>query len=342
MAVNDLSTFNNTNLLVVVLLLMVMCYCRVIGEFLMNNCILWEEFLTHRCLKVCCGCDNVGALQILRGALILYTFSLPVFFCAAHVYRTYNKVGMLSLRFMPQTPFVNRCIVEASINSTNATSVWSLHKVHDDELADMLASCYAHYSQKIYSLSFSIDPIYVILPMSFASSINCLTWVNLIKSNHITDTTLWDENLDEQVLAYEVTFLIECFFSNFALVLVASSGNFLLDLLVLICLVGAIECFFVQIAKVSEHSLFNTCLAVSIQMVMCCVFFLYIPFIVISSLDNSNAIVLMAVFVLRFVFNTTLHYAAHGEVKAGYVILFRLLNVLLVSGTLLVFYVTAN
>lgn len=338
MGVTDLSTFNNTNLLFVVVLLGAMCYCRVIGEFLLNNCVAWEEFLTHRCLQACCGCDKIGALHVVRGALILYTFSLPVLFCAAHVYRSMNNLNVLSVFLMPRTPYINACVITEAQNSTNATSIWTLYYAPEGDLANMLVHCYMSFSHTILDAAVSIDAIYIVLPLAFASSVNCLIWVNLTKSNTLTETTVWDTSLEDDVVSYEVSFLVECFFSNLALIFIAASGSAAIDLLIFVCLVGAIETFFVQIAKISDHSVFDTFIAFGVLLQLCFVIFLYVPFLDLSSPHNPVATALLVVFVLRLSLNVMLHYAAHGQMNAGYIILFRLTNVLFVSSSLLVFY----
>lgn len=336
---SDLTQFNNYNLFLVVILLFLMCYCRIIGEFLLNNCIAWEEFLTHHCLQKCCGCDNVGFLQVVRGVLILYTFSLPVIFCVAHYYRNFQELGLLTVFLKPKTPFINACLLSNFQNRTNATNVWTYHLVTDEIFESWYVLCHTTFAQTIHDLSLTIDVIYLVLPYAFASSINCLIWVRLTKSQYLTDTSVWDENMDVQVAQYEISFVVECLFGNIAIIFLSGSGNTWMDLLMFAFLVSGFETFFILAAKTSEHTLFDTYLTFTVLILLFGITMSYMP--LVSDWHDSHCVALQFVLMFRLTANILLHYAAHGQLNAGYMILFRLLNTMIVSLTIIVFLLTA-
>lgn len=299
----------------------------------MNNCIACEDFVLHKCLQFVCGCDNAGLLQVIRGTLILVTFTLPFLFCVVHAYRTAFHKEQLSVTVYFRQNSFRDCITAQIAKAPYNTSTWTQHKIPRKDMLRFMSTCYVQNVDKITEHSLTVDVIYVILPFAFAASVNCLIWVNLTKSNHLTEHSIWDQNMDVEVVYYEMTFIIECALSNIMLIFLLASGNYVMDLLVYAFLLVGIETFFINIAKSGDRDMFDTMICFSILIVVFGIVLPYLP--LLTNTKDANVIGLMVIFMIRLAFNISIHFAASGQLNAGYMILFRLINVIFVSFPLL-------
>lgn len=334
----NFTTFDNYNLIIVACLMFMLCYCRLIGETILQHCIECEQFLTTNCLQKLCGCTEIGFFQVIRGALIGFTFSMPMLFCIAHMYRSSSGLSNLTIWFRPKNNLIVYCTLDHLKNSSNVTNAWQFHEVSTANIYHHLKHCSDAELHDILKFSLFVDAIYVILPFSFACSVSCLTWVGLAKTNRLTESTLWNDDMDHEVCNYELAYSIETQLSNLALIFIAGSGYEWNDILVYVFAISVIESFFIDLGKKSERSGVENCVFLSIIIGLFVTFFIYAPYV--TNWNEGWGIFLGIVCMVRITFSIMLNFVATGQMLAGHMLLFRLGNTIVVACSLLAFYVS--
>lgn len=329
--------FNDKNIVLVIAILFFLCFFRSILDLIVLFCREFENTCCKSFYQFCFGIDERSCLYLLRCFLILYCASQPILVTLTHLNRTMQKQGQLTILSSWKSNNKRiKCMQESilSHNITNFSHPWIFNGLSTEEQRDFYMDCSHDFH------IFTIDVLYVILPFAFAISCNSMIWVHFTKSDLLNESTVWGENLDSELIWYELSYAAECFTMNTCFVFIYTSGCQYIHVLNVSILLTLIQLHFIMLARnpqddYSANGKIETfALTFFISALLSC----FVSDSVIT--DNITCVLLFVVHIVCYIAICCFHFAAQATFLASLVLVFRLGIVCVATGAIYVFLLT--
>jgi hypothetical protein len=168
------------------------------------------------------------------------------------------------------------------------------------------------------------------MPFALAASLNCWIWLSLSKDSSavLTHDTVWDDDLTECLLYYELAYCAELLAVNFSFIAVSSSGRTVYEVFYATAAVTVLESCFVCGARHRRDGAVQrvTCAALTVLLVAA-----VLPLGLMLERDCLVAEILATVHVVCVCTVAGMHFAANGEATASSILAVRVATTVLAS-----------
>jgi hypothetical protein len=287
--------FNETFATVIVVLLLLVCFCRQILQALAA-----AAELCDKCSVAWCDCKCLTALvrgDAPRRAVALYCLFLPL---------TFNLVYFWHFNFSKFDWNSSVVLVDfRAVHTKNGTAI-----VQTDQT--------------------EVDCILCVMPFALAASLNCWIWLSLSKDNSglLSADTVWDDALPECLLYYELAYCAELLFVNFSLIVVSASGRTVYEVLYATTALTVVESCFVCGARYRHDSAVERITTAALTVLLLAA---VLPLGMMLQRDCVVAEAVAAVHLVCVCIIAGLHFAANGEATASSILAVRVGTTILAS-----------
>ena len=207
MELNTNYEFGDNYVLIVLLLLWGLCFCRNLLESVSSCARLFESCVARDLCGVSACCPG-GLSELARQGVVLFCFLQPAAFCVLYVVHRSGGGDRRS-----STILHNAHLNASSLCYTHVNDSACVHETAS--FADVQAV--------------QIDFLFLVLPFSLLVSATSMLWVNCISIGAIKSNTQWDTELEDPVFVYETIYYAELWLMNVAVIAVACSERSLLE-----------------------------------------------------------------------------------------------------------------
>ena len=199
--------FDDNYVLLVLLLLWGLCFCRNLLESVTACAKLFESCVARDICGVAACCPG-GLAELARQCVVLFCFLQPAFFCVLY---TLHRSGVGDRRS-------STILHNAQLNTS------SLCYFHVNSTV-----CVPESASVAAVNAVQLDFLFPVLPFSLLVSATSMLWVNCVASGTLKADTPWDADLQDAVFVYETVYYAELWCMNLAVVAVACSERSLLE-----------------------------------------------------------------------------------------------------------------
>lgn len=174
---------------------------------------------------------------------------------------------------------------------------------------------------------YEIDYLFFALPFAICISCSVLILAYLMTAGLMTMDATWDNNLDENVSAYEFMYLLELLTMNLSLVSASVYEQDVQRVLYFAFVLSGIQCYFNSLSRYDHSSKADQFLSIFFFCAMCLAIMLFWEHMA----DTRHTVTVFAAAVLSLctLLHVTLHYSANGNLPLGVLVTSRQLIVLL-------------
>jgi len=288
--------FNNSYMVLIMALLLVVCFCRQIVEIL--------SLVSASCERACgllhCHCVCCPYADAARRAVTLYCVLMPVVFNMVYFWHEcFSNFDWASTVVL--VDFKVRGLRYAHINRTAEPPTAPDVDVWQTE----------------------IDYMFCVMPFALAASLSCWLWVSLTQASggDIAPDTQWDDELPKRALYYECSYYLETFALNLSMIAVSCSGRSINEVLHATLAVSLTLCTIMFAARFRLDGALQRTFTVVLMLLLAAA---AVPLCAgMVQRDCVVSQVVAAVHVLCVLALASFHFAANGEATASSILLVR-------------------
>ena len=297
--------FHDSYLIFIIALLWLLCFLRQIITFLRELSEIFANCLYEGCL--CCeNLELCGLYQ--QNLLLLFVFLHPVVFGAItiHNHITHKKN-------------ITSSVYNFEIETWQAIIINNTSHIDQDTDHFHLDSDFTIVTK---SNVYIVDYLFWVLPFALCASFSSMLLVHLSKAGLLTEYTVWDSEIEEEVLLYEGAYAVELFCLNISMIAASSGVTTYTEILFAGMSLTLIELYFSATSRfprtnLTEHNI-SMAFLLSIALVS------GILWANIADYTSTLNIFVTIVHVLVTVFFVMVHFAALGACLARYIIISRI------------------
>jgi len=199
--------FGDNYVLIVLLLLWGLCFCRNLLESVGACARLFETCVARDLCGVAACCPG-GLAELARQGVVLFCFLQPAAYCVLYVmHRSAGGGDRRSSTILHNAQLNVSSLCYFDVNGSACASAPAVAAVN----------------------AVQIDFLFLVLPFSLLVSATSMLWVNCVAIGALKSDTPWDAELEDAVFVYETVYYAELWFMNVAVIAVASSERSLLE-----------------------------------------------------------------------------------------------------------------
>ena len=298
--------FKNSYMIIILVLLLVVCFCRQILELLAAASALCDRGC-EKCLCPCVCCPYANAA---RRAVTLYCVLMPVLFNMIYFWHecfsTFDWASSVVL-----VDFRVRDVTYSHANRTAAPAAQPKADVWQTE----------------------VDYMVCVMPFALAASLSCWLWVSFSKdeSAALGPDSAWDDELPKCVVYYEFSYYVETFALNLSMIAVSCSERSINEVLQSTLAISTVQCAIMFAARFRLNDSIQRITTVVLLLLLLCAAVPVSAGMVQRGCVVSEAVA--AVHALCVLVLVCFHFAANGEATASSVLLVRVAVTILASLT---------
>jgi hypothetical protein len=297
--------FKNSYMIIILVLLLVICFCRQILELLAAASALCDRGC-EKCLCPCACCPYANAA---RRAVTLYCVLMPV---------TFNMIYFWHESFSHFDWTSSVVLVDFRVRGARYS--------HAGSAAPANATTVDVWQTEV-------DYMFCVMPFALAASLSCWLWVSFSKdeSSALGPDSPWDDELPKCVVYYEFSYYVETFALNLSMIAVSCSERSFNEVLQSTLAISTVQCVIMFAARFRLNDGIQRIATVVLLLLL-----LGAAVPVSAGMVQRGCVVSEAVAAVHAVCVLALvcfHFAANGEATASSVLLVRVAVTLLASLT---------